>query len=244
MGWFRNEDKEKIPEKLRGKSAEEIVAATEKAEALELEKAQLIADKAASDAKVTEHTTALETMREQVRRLEMNQKPPEKKADNEPIDFALDPEGAINERIRNATTPVAMALLQSNSQFARMTAKQQLDKQRFQGTKLSKGAIFEKFSADIDKLAKQTPVNQLQAPDSWIYLFNMVVGQHMDEIVSSSRDGKFEQMFSEPGADGGDRQIEGDKKDDQPSPDEIRIAKRMGITIDKYMANKKAMVSA
>jgi hypothetical protein len=244
MGWFRKEDESKVPEKYRNLTPEQLVAAIEKAETLEKDTTELKAALAEKDTKIAEHSSELQKVQDQLKNLEMNRnkQPDTSKTGDDTIEFLQDPEGAMKQQISRSVAPVAGVVLNTNAQLARMGAKQTLDRLRIPNTKISKGAMFDKYSKDIDELAKRTNVSQLQTPDSWIYLFNMVIGSHMDEILSGARDGKTEEMFVEPSASQVDRTE--DKREDKPTEEEIRIAKRMKIPVEAYMKQKKEMTFA
>lgn len=244
-GWFRRESEAKIPEKYRGLTEEQIVALLEKGETvdgLNTKVTELSTAKTNLEKKVSEGDSALQTMRQQIQALEKNQRPPEKREEPAGVSFIEDPEGFIRQEIGKFVAPVGVATLNASAQLARSGAKQTLDRLRVSGTKISKGAVWDKYSSEIEDLAKTVNVGQLQTADAWIHLFNMVLGRHLDEILTAFQGGKGEEMFVEPSASGVARVENNDPP--KPTDDEVRIAKRMGIKVEDYIKQKGTLTFA
>lgn len=248
MTWFRKEDESKIPEKLRKMSSEDIVKAIESGENTASEVVKLQQALTAREAAETAAKNELNETKQRLTALEASrQRQPDNNNNNnnnqQGPEFVNDPEGWVNHRVNSAFGPLAMATLQTNAQLARQAAVATLQRLKVQGTRISKGAMFDKYSTEVDGLAKTTNIQQLQTPDSWIHLFNMVLGQHMEEILAAYAGGKGDEFFVE-GAASSVQNNHDAPPSDKPTAEEIQIAQRMKIPIEQYMKNKKEMIFA
>jgi hypothetical protein len=240
MSWFEKKDELKIPEKFRKMPVEDVAKVLEGVDVAVSEAKTWKEQVEATKTELANKNSEFSQLQEKVRQLEANNKKtptPDPNANKTP-EFIEDPQGYVDARINGAFNPLAQVALQTNAQLARENAKRTLDRLRVGNTKISKGAIFDRYSGEIDALAKTTQIQALQSPDAWVHLFNMVLGQHMDEIVT-----KGNEFFVEGGASGvnNDHDTPAPVK---PTPEEEQIARRMKIPIDQYMKNKKEMVFA
>jgi hypothetical protein len=244
MSWFKPSEESKIPEKFRKMPVEDVAKVLEGVDVAVNEaktwKEQVEATKTQLEARNNEFTE----LQKKVTALEASRRPdPQPDNKNKPPEFLEDPQGYVDARVSAAFNPLAQVALQTNAQLARESAKRTLDRLRVGSTKISKGAIFEKYSGEIDALAKTTPVQSLTSPDAWVHLFNMVLGQHMDEIIGAYSTGKGDEMFSEPGASNVTNNHD-TPQPEKPTAQEIRVAQGMKIPIEEYMKRKKEMVFA
>jgi hypothetical protein len=241
MTWFDRKDESKIPEKFRKMPVEDVAKVLEGVD-VAVGEAKTWREKAeAQKAELEARNSEFTQLQDKVKSLEANRQappPPNNDNKNKTPEFIEDPQGYIDARVNGAFNPLAQVALQTNAQLARESAKRSLDRLRVGATKISKGAIFDKYSSEIDALAKTTPVQSLQSPDSWIHLFNMVLGQHMDEILDKGTD-----MFVENAASGVTNNHD-TPQPEKPTQRELEIAQRMKIPIEQYMKNKKEMVFA
>lgn len=248
MTWFRKEDESKIPEKLRKMSSEDIVKAIESGENTASEVTKLQDELKKRDSAIAAQTSELNETKQRLTTLEASARQRQQVDNNnnnndKGPEFTMDPEGWVNNRVNAAFGPLAMATLQTNAQLARQNAVATLQRLKVQGTRISKGAMFDKYSTEVDALAKTTNIQQLQTPDSWIHLFNMVLGQHMEEILAAYAGGKGDEFFVE-GAASSVVNHNDQPASDKPTAEEIEIAQRMKIPIEQYMKNKKEMIFA
>lgn len=241
MGWFRKEDESKIPEKLRALTPEQIVAAMDSgeksaAEMIELKKALAEKDKA-----INETSNSLTELQNQFKNLEANRRvQSEKKVENNEIQFVDDPEGWTRQEIAKNTVPTAVATMRATAQLAREAARRQLMQLKVPGTNINKAALMDRWSGEMDKAVETVQLQFLQEPNQWIYVFNNILGQHMDEILQSKADGKDPEYFVEPGHSEVGRRQEV-KKEDKLTDEEMNIAKRMKITPEQYLKNRQGM---
>lgn len=240
MGWFRKEDESKIPDKLKAMTAEQIISAMESGEKSADEMKKLQAALAEKDGAINETKTELTRLQEQFRTLEANRAtPPKKDEGNNEIQFVDDPEGYVQQQIAKNTIPTAVATMRATAQLARETARRQLLGMKVPGTNINKAALMDRWSTEMDKAVETVQLQFLQDPKQWVYVFNNILGQHMDEILQSKADGKEPDYFAEPGHSEAGRRQE-PKKEDQLTEEEINIAKRMKIKPEEYLKNRQA----
>jgi hypothetical protein len=240
MGWgFKNkEDEDKnLPEKLRGKTPEQIAAELADKEALQAKVAELEASNAASTSRFESFSTEMNGKFDQL----MNKLTPPKRDESknpdgtpkERPDFILSPDEAFNERAAPLTGLAlnTAAVVARNLTLQKLQAKQRTVKGNIDGT------LFERFSEDITKLSAGVPAIQLADPTTWEHLFFNVKGRKSDEIITSVREGKND-FFVEgtqtavPTPDGTEMTL---------TKQELRICEKMGTDPAKYLEQKKKM---
>lgn len=238
MAWFKKEDEAKVPEKYRGMTPEQIAAKLEEAETLAADKAALTTATGEKDAAINAASNTIKQMQTDIKNLEMNQKPKPEVRSEDDIDFTLDPEGALNQRLSRAVVPVAITALKANANVAREQARRSLQNLKVPGTNVSKAAAFDKYSAEIDAMVANVNLQNLQDPNQWVFIFNNVMGSKMDDIIN-----KKDEFFTEPASSSHQRQDESNREV-KLTPQEELIAKRMKITPEQYLKNKKEMTFA
>jgi hypothetical protein len=243
--WGRDKKEEdKIPEKYRGKTTEEIVAMLAASEATAGEVANLKAALAEKDSAISEANGSIQELRQSVQSLEANRRPnptvdPNANRNQVP-DFALDPEGHIQAKLNEAFVPVANTAMMANANVAREQCRRNLISQKIPGKNVSKAAAFDRFSGEIDAIAKGVQLMNLQQASQWEWIFNQVLMTKMNDILGDQKG----EMFSEPGVSGVASSMSGEKKPEQLTDEELRIAKRMGVTPENYAKYKKDLVAA
>jgi hypothetical protein len=238
LKWGKQEvDDSELPEALRGKTPEQIAEALRKASALEAKVTELEGKNADVAGKFESFGQTLNTLNEKIERLAT---PPSHGNDGnsdgngtrEPASFLVDPDRAFAER----AAPLVGLALQTAAVTARNAALEAArGRQRTLKGNLD-GLIFEKFGTEIDELSKGVAANQLANPATWEHLFFNVKGRHADEIVSQNREGKGDFFVEPTKVAAGSPGDSGDKL----TPLEEKIAKRMGVTPEAYLKQRKA----
>lgn len=237
--WFQKKEEE-LPEKLRGKSEEDLVKALEEAEALKAslttKDTELASLKTTSEAQRTE----LDGVKAKLTELEANANNPRRRAsDGEnsnvgPASVFVNEEQAFLDR----TAPLRAQVAQAGSLSARMTAREAVQNAKEGRVEIR---IWDKYANEINTLmAHEHPDRQID-PRAWANAFIYVKGLHMGEILDA-KDKKSE-FFAESGTTGGGGGMQTDDKGekDQLSPQELEIAKKFKMTPEKYLERKKGM---
>lgn len=240
MGWLKN--KEELPEELREMDPKDIVAAVKRSKELETE---LATQKTA----YTDLNTKFETFNTEFEKkveaqvTELVAKAGGKKNDDPPpktqfADFLTDPDRAFAERAQ----PVAALALNTAGYVAKEAARRKFQNaQRANQGKNFDGYFFEKYENEIEELARTVPAQQLANPATWEHIYFNVKGRHADEIAQQYKDGKLD-IGIESGATGarGNGGADGGAGDaDKLTPQELKIAARMGRTPEEYLKQKK-----
>jgi hypothetical protein len=236
MKWGKKDiDDADLPEALRGKTPEQVAAALAEADALKTRVATLEGSNADVASKFESFTNTLNTVNERLEQMGQRVAPPNTSGNQDPPErasFLVDPDRAFNER--------AMPLVNLTLQTAAITARNaalQAAQQRQRSLKGNlDGLIFEKFGSEIDELSKGVAATQLVNPATWEHLFFNVKGRHSDEIVSQTREGKGDFFVEPTKVAAGGQQDNGDRL----TPLEEKIAKRMGVTPEAYLKQRKA----
>jgi hypothetical protein len=242
MGWLdrvnaKKED-EKLPERLRGKTpeqvAKELEAADQLAKDLEAEKAARLAD----SEKVTQIQTEFDKVKGDLARAEANRNVPPKKTDEELANFIEEPDKAFQQRVE----PLTAVTLNNASMTSRIIAQQQLDNMDLQSNgKTMDGRLFRAWGNEIDGEAKKYNVGMLTTPQAWLGIFYYLKGVHADELRDpETRKKKYN--FLEPSTTPVNTHKEEDKKpSDQLTDAEKHVADKMGVSHENYLKRKKAM---
>lgn len=155
--------------------------------------------------------------------------------------FLVDENKAFAER----AMPLAAMQLQTAARVAKMSARnklvtQQRDGDPYYGQRMAR--IFDKFEGDIDKKATGVPLAQQTHDETWINLFNLVRGEHIEEILAAEKKGE-KSVFTESGASSiAPGSVDNPVNPDTMTDEQKRIAKRMGISEDDYMKSRKELV--
>lgn len=230
---------EKIDKKKLGawgsKTDEEILEALNKHDEFKTENEKLKTTVSEKDTAVSNLNNQFQEVKRKLDEAEANgrkQQTPPKKEDEEKPDFLTDPDAAFNSRMQ----PFATAVMQQAATTARMQAQQQLTRNSKDGID---GRLFEHWGGEIDTVAKNTPLNILGNPMTWVGIFLQVKGFHSDELADpTSRKEKY--AFLESGSSNAQRP-DAAKKDDEATEQEKKVAERMGIPLADFMKNKKKM---
>jgi hypothetical protein len=235
MSWLDNISKKKEEEaQAKEKSLQERAEAAEKAakeaqariEALEEERQ-----------KEREQFSSLQSEFESIKKhlAEVETKAP--KPPEEPADFDTDPAKAFQQGV----APIVQVTLHNAMQTARILAQQQLDDQDIIN-KTMDGRLFRAWSREIDALAQTYRPEQLGTPQAWLGLFYYVKGKHTDELADPDKRKK-QYAFLE-GASGAGKPPEpaGQKKPEELlTPEERRVAERMGVSPENYLKRKSQL---
>jgi hypothetical protein len=234
--WFQKKEEE-LPEKLRGKSEEDLVKAMEDAEAL---KASLAAkDTEVATLKTAGETqkTELETIKAKLTELEAGGGTPQRRQSDQstgPASVFVNEEQAFRDRTAglHAMTTV------SGSLAARLTAREAVQNAKEGRTETR---IWDKYANEINTLMSKEVSERQIDPRSWLNAFVYVKGLHMGELMESMS--KKTDVFAEVGGStgGGLDTTGGDDKKDALSPAELEIAKKFKMTPEKYLERKKSM---
>jgi|SRR5665213_848763 len=238
----RDRSRNELPDELKdlGLSAADIKRAVQDKKALEdrltVRDAEFEGLRTSSEAT----TNSLTEMRNRMAEIEANDTLRQQRQDEgEPksTSFLDNEDAAFNERFTKGVAPVAMAAVQANAKVAKMIAMQSLVGKVIKTSQgnLSLTALWNRWSAEIDKAAKQMPPVQLANENSWLNIFDYVKGQHMEELMSKP------DTFIESGSTNVDMKIGDDKQPDKGTDEEAKIASRMKIPLEKYLEQKKKM---
>lgn len=236
MAWFKKDEPD-LPESLKGKTPEEIAAAVERSSQLEQENASLRTENQATTAKFESFGQTLQEMNSKIEGLTK----PAPRTDGgdgggggEPANFLTDPDRAFAER----AAPIVGLLLSTSATLAKQQARESAAmRQRTQKNNID-GTLFDKFDEEIMTLAKTCSPNQLATPATWTHLFYNVKGRHADEIVTANIEKKGE-FFVEAAQRPASQEVQ---ESDTLTPQQLRIAEKMGVKPENYLKNKKEMV--
>jgi phage I-like protein len=247
MAWFRDKgDGKKIDPRLEGKSAEEIAALLDEGKKAQDKAAELEAQRAEERKTVENLNNSFASVKAKLDAIEANanrQAPPDNK-NKEPEtleNFIDDPDTAFNQRAK----PLVEMTARTAALTAKMTAQQYLDNQDSisGGTKYD-GRLFKHFDTEIMNIANQTQTVVLSAPQAWLDIYLRVKGLHADELANPDTRKK-SYAFLEPAAQVvNNRQQEDNSNkpaDQQLTEQELRVAKRMGVSPESYLKRKKEM---
>ena len=243
MAWLDSvrdkKEQEKLPERLRGKSPEDIMKELQAADDLkkELELAKT-AQRSGAEA-ATALRSEVDEIKARLAAAEANRQPLPKKEDDEQADFITDPDKAFGQR----AAPIANATILNASMTARILAQQQLDNDDLasQGQKMD-GRLFRAWSGELDAESKKYQAAQLVTPNAWIGIFMYLKGIHADEMRDPEvRKKKYN--FLEPSVQHAlpPTNQDGKPATEQLTKEELHVAEKMGVSPENYLKRKKAM---
>lgn len=229
-----NTDEKKLLDEFKGLglTPAEIKAAIDAKKALETRASKAEEDLKKQKEETDRLNTEFGTIKAKLDEIEANPQNRQAQPVNDgeqPADWTLEPEKAFAQSSR----PIAALALQTAAQTAKMAARTHLSKT----TKpLPLALLFDHWEAEIDALAKQTPLAALGNPATWIHLFNNVKGTHVEEMMANPT------QFMESVTGQAPPRQQDDKKDEMKlTPQEEQIALKMKITPEQYLAQKKNM---
>lgn len=211
MPWFRKDEPD-LPAELKEFTPEQIVAKIKEAD-------QLRQDVASRDAALQTKDGELATARQE---LANATRQPERT--EEETSFFADPQKHVSQ-IMAPTTAIA---IHAGKIAAKMSAVQSM--------KREDAAIFRKYESEISKMVEGFNPAQQVMPESWVFALNQIKGQRFDEIAKAKSENS--DFFAEVPSNQPQPVVQ---KPDQLSDEEQRICKRMNITPERYLAQKKAM---
>lgn len=230
MAWFKKED---LPEELQGKTPEEIKTylAQQKKDADDAKAALATANAAAETQK-----TEFEGVKSRLASIEANRTNANANTNNntqrepkEPTSFLVDEDAAFNERV----APVVNLALHGAAMSARMMA--------FQSIPAREQKLFNKYASEVEGImAKESPERKVYA-QTWLNAWTYVKGLHTQELVDAAAKGD-NAFFAESGSSTGNVAGNGheDKKDELTDA-EKDIARKMKISPEAYLKNKKGI---
>ena len=226
--WDKNTKPEDIPPELKDLTPAQLAEAVRKSSALETE---LNATRQKVDAQ-EEQLSELASLKQKIAALEANpnnQPKPESRPQNQPISFLEDEDAAFNQRAQ----PIVGAVYTMGAQIARSNFE----------TKLSgvDAKMFQKYGADVDKVMESVDVASKANPQAWQNAWNMVKGQHLDEITKAAQDRSdfFSETVQGSSLGGPPRTV---LPDDKLTPEEEKQAKKYGVDPKDFLESRKSMV--
>lgn len=230
--WFQKKEEE-LPEKLRGKSEEDLVKALDDALAHKTALDAAVAEGTATKAELATAKTEIETIKAKM--VELENKPPQRRESDQPTG----PKSVFeneDEAFAQRTAPLNARLTVAGSLAARMTCKEAIENGANSRTELR---IWNKYANEVNTLmSKEHPDRQID-PRGWMNAFIYVKGIHSAELLEAAA--KKTDVFAESGSQGGGDGMKVEEKKDELSPAEIEIAKKFNMTPEKYLERKKAM---
>lgn len=172
------------------------------------------------ETKLEQRNAEFDGVKQRLDAIEANQpeSAPNPNAPQRPTSVLVDEERAFAER----QAPLAMTTLLIGANAAKSQAKMML------------GPTYAKFEKEIEAEMEKVPLGSRIHTESWKNVHDMVVGRHMSEIAKEPS-----QYFTEPG--GGTPPPEPKPDPDKLSDEEVKIARKMGVSPEQYLASKKSM---
>lgn len=235
MPWFK--DKEgKTPKELEGKSADDVLKLLADANEAKEKTTKLEQEREAEKKIVTELSNNFNSVKAKLDAIEANAPPPPK-VNNEPIpNFIEDPDGAFNARVG----PVVAATVQTGQMTAVISAQNDLDnRDSLSNGRSMDGRLFRYWMQDIRSEAQKYQATALIDPRTWLDIFYKIKGWRADEL-SNPETRKKNYPFLESAASNV-APPNNEPKKEELTPQELKIAERMGVTPENYMKRKKAM---
>lgn len=226
--------RDKMDPRLEGKSPEDIKKILDDAEAAKTALAAQQTKQQELENKFGETQTSLQAIQAKLNAIEANPRrdapPPPKKDDDEPADWITDGDKAFHQKAQ----PIAALAAQTAASVAKIGAQQHLqyssDPQDYR--------LFIHWDDKITAIANQTPTAQLMYPQKWIEIYFQVKGQNSADLADPEKRKK-NYSFLESGKSNVTPITEEKKTGvDGLTPEELRIATRMGVTPERYAAQK------
>jgi molybdopterin converting factor small subunit len=215
--WGKDVKEEELPEEIRSMTPEQLVTAVKAS-----------GDVEGLKTKLSEKDTELSQMSERIKNLEGAATRQPDNTQKGPTSVLVDEDKAFAERLG----PVMTTSLVSASISAKMVFRQQLTADK----KSNKAALYDKYEAEIDEIMmKQVPLQSRIFSQAWQNAFHIVLGRHMDELVTSVKKGD-DLFFIEP-VSGGGGLPQPDKKGEL-TPEEIKVAGKLGLKPEEYLVEK------
>jgi hypothetical protein len=228
MAWPQNKELEEVK-----KQAQDWEA---KAKASEDKQKELEAKLQAQEAervKEREHVKGIETEFQKIKSaLEAKEKTPAKP--EEPADFDTDPQKAFDQQVR----PLAEVAVLNAKNTAKILAQQQLDNNDMASGSSMDGRFFRAWGAEIDAEANKYQPQQMITPEAWLGIFYYVKGRHSDELANPEIRKK-NYAFLESGRSNTPPPPDKEEKKDQLTEEQKTIARKMGVSEEKYLENMK-----
>jgi hypothetical protein len=252
MPWFDKVKKEEaarqlleaIPPEMRDKTPEEIAAALKEHQELKNKVTTLETERAAERTAVATLNTQFNEVKQRMEAAELkarsNQNQNQNQNQEEPADFTLEPEKALNQRI----APLANLTVNSAFMTARLLCQQMLDNQDMaspQDNKTMDGRLFRAWEGEINELSKKYQPAQLTTPDAWLGIFYYVKGKHAHELANPT-ERKKKYGFLEPASQGA-APPPPDKKNgvEGLTEQEKHVADKMHVSYENYAKRKEKM---
>ena len=249
MEWLNRikdkKDLEKLPQRLRDASPEDIIKELEATDKLKSDLAAAQAAQAAQDAKVTEISNEFEQVKTRLAAAEANRnEPPPKKKEPvaaTPENMLENPQGVLDTRLG----PLEAVTIRNGASMSRMMAQQQLDgADMASGGKTMDGRLFRAWSAEIDTESRKYQAVTLMTPEAWLGIYWYLKGIHGDELRDpETRKKKY--SFLEPATSGAPGPGNNEPKKDGVeglTDQEKHVADKMNVSYENYAKRKKAMV--
>lgn len=144
----------------------------------------------------------------------------ETRTQDEPTNFFEDPEKRMTERLN----PIAGVAIDTKASLEEMRARNKF------------GKDFSRWGTEIDKIMEaESSVNKAN-PLFWENCINMVRGRHAAEIEESAQKGQY--FFTEQPGGSGSGTGSNDSPESKLSPEELKSAKRLGMTPAEFFENQ------
>jgi hypothetical protein len=238
MAWFNKDDE--VPERLKGKTPQQILQELEAADALKAKQTELEASSSVRDQEFTATKTEFEATKARLAQLEANQNrreepPPDQRQRTGPTSVLVDEDRAFSERVG----PIAALALHSGALAAKQEARRQVEIRSRDPKNKNDLGIFLRYEAEIeDLMSKEAPERKIM-PQTWLNAFTYIKGIHVSDIVASVQKGE---SFGLEGGSSSQAPPE-EPKDDKLSAEELRIAAKMRVSPENYLKQKKAMTT-
>lgn len=243
MAWLdsvkakKEAEEAKRPERLRGKSDEDILKEIQEAEGFKKKFEESEAARQRDNEEVRKVTTQFEELKRSLNEAEARRQPA--REPDELANFIEDPDRAFTQRV----APVAAATVANSAITARILAQQILDNNDLtSGGKNMDGRLFRAWGMEIDGESRKYQAAQLTSPQAWVGIFYYLKGLHADELRDKDVVKK-KYNFLEPASTEGARPPEGKPKsaDEELTDAEKHVADKMNVTYENYRKRKKAM---
>lgn len=225
--WFGKDTEGDLPPELKDLTPAQIV---ERLKAAQVQETELTANKTKL-AELEPKASEADQLRERIKLLEANQRTTEAVTPTErrgPTSFLEDEDKAFAER----SAPLAAYMLTVGAQVARSSFLQGmtgLDKQ-----------IFGKYGAEVETLMKSEPPANQANPQAWANAWNMIKGKNLTDITKAAQDKT--DFFSETSSGtSGAGPAPGVSQDENPTTDEVLLAKKYGVDPKEYVKQRKEM---